>query len=363
MNFSVFKNKKIIITGHTGFKGSWLSLWLYSKGAKVIGVSKNIPTQPSLFKILKLKSKIKNYFTDLNLKNNLREIIKKHQPDYIFHLAAQAIVSKSYTNPKDTFISNAIGTLNILESLKYLKKKCYIIIITSDKSYKNIELKRGYHEEDLLGGKDPYSASKACAENIIYSYFESFFKKKKNLKIVIARAGNVIGGGDWSDDRLIPDCIRSIENKNILKIRNPNSTRPWLHVFEVLSGYLLLSLYLKKNKKLNGQAFNFGPNTKKAISVKSILKYLKENFKQLKWKIISDKNFFESKLLMLNSSKAKRDIKWKSVLSNKEKIDYLVDWYKCYFENKKECAKFSIFQIKKFEKIFFKKLTKQKNFI
>ena len=361
MNFGTFKNKKVLITGHTGFKGSWLSLWLFSKGAKVIGVSKDLPTKPSLFKILNLKFKVKNYFMDLGKKNNFKNIIIKNQPDYIFHLAAQAIVSKAYKDPKDTYLSNSIGTLNVLESLRYIKKKCNIVIITSDKSYKNIELKRGYHEKDLLGGKDPYSASKACAENIIYSYFESYLKKKKNLRIAIARAGNVIGGGDWSTDRLIPDCIRSIQSKKILKIRNPNSTRPWLHILEVLSGYLLLSLNLNKNKNLNGQAFNFGPNTKNAISVKSILNYLKLNFVNLNWKTTSKDFFFESRLLMLNSAKAKKHIKWNSVLGNKEKIDYLVNWYKCYFNNKKDCTNFSLIQIKQFEEKFFKRLIKLKN--
>ena len=241
-----------------------------------------------------------------------------------------------------------------------MKKKCNVVIITSDKSYKNIELKRGYHEKDLLGGKDPYSASKACAENIIYSYFESYLKKKKNLRIAIARAGNVIGGGDWSADRLIPDCIRSIENKDF-ENKKSNSTRPWLHVLEVLSGYLLLSLNLNKNKNLNGHAFNFGPNTKNAITVKSILNYLKLNFVNLKWKTKSNRIFFESRLLMLNSTKAKKYIKWNSILGNKEKIDYLVNWYKCYFNNKKNCINFSLIQIKKFEEKFFKRLIKPKN--
>ena len=295
---------------------------------------------------------------DLGKKNNFKNVLIKNQPDYIFHLAAQAIVSKAYREPKDTFLTNSIGTLNILESLKYIKKKCNIVIITSDKSYKNIELKRGYHERDLLGGKDPYSASKACAENIIYSYFESYLKKKKNLNIAVARAGNVIGGGDWSENRLIPDCIKSIQKKKPLKIRNLKSTRPWLHVLEVLAGYLLLSISLGKNKNLNGQAFNFGPSGKNAISVKVILDYLKTNFKNLNWKKESKKFFFESKLLMLNSSKAKKYIKWKSVLTNKEKINYLVDWYKCYFRNQRDCIKYSLIQISEFEKRLYKKLKK-----
>ena len=205
--FKIFKNKKILITGHTGFKGSWLSLWLSSIGAKVYGISlktKNF----NHFNSLKIRGVRSNYF-DIKDQNKIRKAFKKIKPDFVFHLAAQALVKRSYVNSTETFLSNSIGTLNILEGLKCLKNNCTAVIITSDKVYKNFEVRRGYKENDIIGGQDPYSASKGCAELIIESYFSSFLKKNKNLRIAVARAGNVIGGGDWSQDRLIPDCAKS----------------------------------------------------------------------------------------------------------------------------------------------------------
>jgi len=235
---SNFKGKKVIITGHTGFKGSWLTIWLLHLGAKIIGISNGIPTKPSNFELNKLKKKINNQNFDIKNKIKLQRLINIHKPDYIFHLAAQSLVKKSYAKPSLTFETNSFGTLTLLDVLKDYKTKkiCSVVIITSDKSYKNLELNRGYKEDDLLGGHDPYSASKACAELIIQSYFNSFLIKNKNLKISVARAGNVIGGGDWSENRLIPDCIKSIKNKKKLLIRFPNSTRPWQHVFKAIYG-------------------------------------------------------------------------------------------------------------------------------
>ena len=226
MNFKKFKNKKILVTGHTGFKGSWLTFWLTILGAKVVGVS-NKKMNLSNYNILKIKKKITNeYIIDIKNLKKLKKIITSSKPDYIFHLAAQSLVKNSFENPLETFHSNSIGTLIILESTRYLNKKCTIILVTSDNSYKNLELNRGYKENDLLGGHDPYSASKGCAELIIQSYYQSFIKKNKNLRIGVARAGNVIGGGDWSKDRLIPDCIKSWSKNKKVVLRNPSSTRP-----------------------------------------------------------------------------------------------------------------------------------------
>ena len=230
-----FYNKTIIITGHTGFKGSWLTLWLKNLGAKIIGISNNIPTKPSFFEETKLKRGIVDLRLDLKNLKKLDLIFKKYKPDFVFHLAAQSLVKESYDFPIKTFQSNTVGTLNVLECIKNLKQKCISIIITSDKSYKNLEIKRGYRENDLLGGKDPYSASKASAELIIQSYINSFFNTKFNNKLIaIARAGNVIGGGDWSKNRLIPDCIKAWSKNKTAIIRNPSSTRPWQHVLEAL---------------------------------------------------------------------------------------------------------------------------------
>ena len=216
-----FYKKKIVITGHTGFKGSWLTPWLQSYGAQIYGISNGYPSKPSNFKILKLSKKINHILMDLRNSSKLKKIINNIKPDYIFHLAAQSLVKESFENPITTFTSNSIGTCNVLESVRYLKNKCVVVIITSDKSYKNLEIKRGYNEEDLIGGIDPYSASKGCAELIIKSYYESFLKKKTNIKIGISRAGNVIGGGDWSKNRIITDCIRAWSKERIVSVRNP----------------------------------------------------------------------------------------------------------------------------------------------
>jgi CDP-glucose 4,6-dehydratase len=245
-----FKNKKIIITGHTGFKGSWLTIWLKILGAKVIGISNNIPTFPNHYKLLNLNKKIVDNRLDIRNIKILKKIIKKYQPDFVFHLAAQSIVNLSYKDPLKTWTTNTIGTINLLESLRQLKKKCSVVIITSDKCYENLEIKRGYTEMDRLGGKDPYSASKASADIAIKSYISSFFNHKNNkVFIAIARAGNVIGGGDFSKDRIIPDYFRSLSKNRKLILRSPYSIRPWQHIIDPLYGYLLLlmKLYLDWN--------------------------------------------------------------------------------------------------------------------
>ena len=218
-----FHNKTVIVIGHTGFKGSWLSLWLRILGAKVVGLSINIPSKPSHFEVIKLRNKISHKRIDIRNLKLLKKNFKKHQPDYVFHLAAQSLVKKSYSDPIYTWQTNTIGTLNVLESLKELKKRCIAVIITSDKIYRNLEIKRGYKENDILGGKDPYSASKASAELAIQSHISSFFPQKKTKVLIgIARAGNVIGGGDWAEDRLIPDILRAFEKSTLL----PENKRP-----------------------------------------------------------------------------------------------------------------------------------------
>ena len=249
-----FYKKTVIITGHRGFKGSWLSLWLSILGAKVVGISIDTPTSPSLFNALNLKKRIIDIKADIRNLKKINKIFNKFKPDYVFHLAAQSLVKKSYNKPLYTFTTNFVGTLNILHILKDLKKQCTAIIITSDKSYRNFELSRGYRENDILGGDDPYSASKAAAELMIRSYVNCFFKNKKNKKRVligIARAGNVIGGGDWSLNRLVPDCVKFWSKKKKVIIRNPRSTRPWQFVLEVIWGYILFAIKLRKNSKLH----------------------------------------------------------------------------------------------------------------
>ena len=346
--FEIFRNKKIIVTGHTGFKGSWLVAFLSTYGCRIYGLSKDLPSNPSHYSLLNLTKKIKNYKVDITDQKKIKKIIHKIQPDFVFHLAAQSLVKTSYNHPMLTFNSNSIGTLNILESLRYLKKKCSVILITSDKSYKNLEIKRGYKETDLLGGEDPYSASKACAELIIQSYIKSYFKNKKIL-VSVGRAGNVIGGGDWSKDRLIPDCFRSWSKKKITVIRNPNSTRPWQHVIEVVYGYMVLAKTLYNNPKLHGEVFNFGPSYKKNYKVEEILTFFKSIWSTCKWRVnTKDADQKESVLLKLNSTKANQILKWKTLLSFKETLIYTLNWYKEYYLNKSKII--TIDQINSYKK-------------
>ena len=345
---NIYKNKTVIVTGHTGFKGSWLSLWLIIMGAKVIGISKNIPTKPSHFVLINLKKKIKHLTLDICNFKKLSNQFKKYNPDFVFHLAAQSLVKKSYLETLETWNTNTIGTLNVLESLRKLKKKTYVVIITSDKSYKNIEISRGYKETDILGGKDPYSASKGSAELAIQSYIHSFFSQKKNnIHVTVARAGNVIGGGDWSNDRIIPDCVKSYSKKKNVIIRNPNSTRPWQHVLEVVYGYLTLGSKLYKNPNLHGEIFNFGPNKKSNYKVIFLLKKIKKYWPNFKWKVKrSKKDVFESKLLKLNSDKAKRKLNWQSKMNIDQSAKLVADWYSFFYKKKtQKLYKFSESQI------------------
>ncbi len=351
-----FKNKKVLITGHTGFKGSWLALWLKSLNAKVFGISKSIPTNPSHYNAVKLSNIIQSKFIDIKSFSKLNKIILQFQPDYIFHLAAQSLVKKSYGETLDTWNTNLIGTVNLLEVLKnYNKKKVTVVMITSDKSYKNLEIKRGYKEEDLLGGLDPYGASKSSAELAIKSYVKSFFSsKKKNISIAVARAGNVIGGGDWSEDRLVPDCVKSWSRKKKVLIRKPNSTRPWQHVLEALNGYLILASKLKENRnKYHGQAFNFGPRNINNYKVIQVVREMKKNWNVIRWKVAhQNKKFFENNLLKLNSLKAEKKLKWRCILNFNETIFFTINWYKNFYSKRNNSYNSSLSQIKLYEKLF-----------
>jgi CDP-glucose 4,6-dehydratase len=333
---NTYKNKKVIVTGNTGFKGAWLSIWLMQMGADVYGISKDIPTQPSIFEVCDLKNHLKHFELDIRNKEKLTETIASISPDYVFHLAAQPIVSESYRDPLDTFTTNIIGTANILECLRVLNKPCKAIIITSDKCYENVEWTWGYRENDRLGGKDPYSASKGAAELIIHSYYESFFKNENSaVQIVSVRAGNVIGGGDWALNRIVPDAMRSWSEKKAVNIRNPYSTRPWQHVLEPLSGYLVAGMKLTENKKLNGEAFNFGPNADQNHTVLELLEALAQhwnfdsNFKKIE--IQTNQQFHEAGLLKLNCDKALHLLNWKPVWNFQETAKYTSQWYHDFY--------------------------------
>ena len=356
-----FKGKKVLITGHTGFKGSWLTVWLQILGAKVIGVSNGFPSFNNHYQLLNLNKKILNKNLDVRNLILLKKFVKKNQPDFVFHLAAQSIVNLSYKDPLKTWSTNTIGTINLLESLRQLKKKCVAIIITSDKCYENLEIKRGYNEKDRLGGKDPYSASKASADIAIRSYISSFFSHKKNkVHIATARAGNVIGGGDWSANRLIPDCVRSWSKKNKALIRSPHSTRPWQHVLEAIYGYITLAINLNKNPSLHGQAFNFGPANQQNYKVISVVKLMKKYWENVSWKLHKNNNktFKESSLLKLNSQKAKKILRWRSVLTFKENIFLVANWYKNFYLDSKQAYKLTSSQIVFYQDILNKRASK-----
>ena len=351
---NLYKNKKVLITGHTGFKGSWLSIWLLKLGAKVYGISKDIPTDPSMFKNLQLKDQINNYKTDIKNLNKIKTIINDVKPDFVFHLAAQPLVSLSYSNPINTITTNVIGTSNILEALRHLQKKCACVIITSDKCYDNAEWVWGYKETDLLGGKDIYSGSKAAAEILFKSFYQSFYKENhKNISISTARAGNVIGGGDWAKDRIVPDAIKSWSKNKVVNIRSPEATRPWQHVLEPLSGYLLLGKKLFSEKKFKGESYNFGPNPNNNFNVETIIRDLSKywDFKSESdaYKVIKNKKFHEAGLLKLNCDKAYNDLKWKPVLSYDELIEFTSKWYYNFYKSRKNMFDFTHNQISFYE--------------
>jgi CDP-glucose 4,6-dehydratase len=338
MNLTKFFNKKkILITGHTGFKGSWLINWLSRYNVKILGIGLNPKDKLNLFKYIN-KKKLIDKRININNYKVLEKLILEFQPDIIYHLAAQALVKKSINNPLETFNTNIIGTANILNSINKLNKKTTCVIVTSDKCYYNLNIKRGYSEKDRLGGHDPYSASKASAELIFKSFYNTILKKNKNIKIASARAGNVIGGGDWSEDRLIPDCIKAWSRKQIVNIRNPNSTRPWQHVLEPLSGYIILSYNLNK-KKINGESFNFGPKLNEVATVRKVLQESSKFWKGSRYKIYREKFFIEDKLLRLNSIKANKILNWKKILTIEDTLKITINWYKEFYLNKKKANK------------------------
>lgn len=353
---NVYNGKKVLITGNTGFKGSWLSLWLMKLGAKVVGISKDIPTSPSMFSDF-IADKVKWYENNICDLANLKKIIDEEKPDFIFHLAAQAIVSTSYSNPIETIQSNVIGTTNLLEVLRSYNDRCIAIFITSDKCYDNVEWVWGYRETDGLGGKDIYSGSKGAAELIIKSYINSFFINEHNVKIGVGRAGNVIGGGDWAKDRIIVDIVKAWSENKKVEIRSPNATRPWQHVLEPLSGYLLLGEQIANmSSEVNqGDQFNFGPKAEQNRTVLEIVKALSFNwnFKNTDDSYIITDNikFKESSLLKLNCDKALNILKWESNLEYKETMKLVSDWYYNYFNANVDMFKFTLNQITEFENI------------
>jgi len=347
INYQFWKNKKILITGHTGFKGSWLCIYLHFLGAKIIGYALKPNENQKLFKILKIKKFIyKNYYGNIQNKNNLQNVIKKEKPEIIFHLAAQSLVINSYLNPLENFKTNLMGSVNLLEIIRKIQYVKSLVFVTTDKCYKIKKIKKKYKETDELGGTDPYSSSKACAEILVNSYKKTFFNNCK-LNVATARSGNIIGGGDWNLNRLIPDIFKSIINKKKLIIRNINHTRPWLFVLDSLTGYLILAEKNFKNKKY-AEAWNFAPNQNK--SVKDILNYAIKKKLIKNYKLQKDSKNIETSKLDLNNNKAKKKLYWNAKLSFHETLDYTFDWYN-NFLNKKNMYLETMKQIKKYIKI------------
>ena len=346
---SVFKNTNTFITGHTGFKGSWLALWLCSLHSNVSGFSLEAEKE-SHWNDLET-SIVNNNIGDIRNYNFVEDSLLKADPEIIFHLAAQPLVRESYKNPIDTWETNVIGTANLLQACRKLNNIKAIIVITSDKCYENIEIDKGYKESDRLGGHDPYSSSKAAVEVLVSSFRRSYFSDDDSPKLVTARAGNVVGGGDWSKNRLIPDLVRSSISGNTLSIRYPKSTRPWQHVFDCLNGYIYLGTKLSGNYKKFSGSYNFGPLNSSKISVlnlsKKISKYLKTDYILKKNK----KNIYlESKVLQLDTNKSKKLLNYSAKMNFMDTINYTVNWYKNSFNKKEDMFKFSLKQITNFYK-------------
>ena len=335
--FEAYKGKSVFVTGHTGFKGSWLTYALCKAGAIIKGYSLDPDTNPSLYNLIEESISIESVIGDINDSSKLEKEIVDFQPDFIFHLAAQPLVRKSYKEPLNTFSTNIIGTANILNALIKLEKPCSVVLITTDKVYENKEWHYPYRETDRLGGYDPYSASKACAELVINSYSQSFFNPSKfdlhKKGIVSVRAGNVIGGGDWSEDRLIPDIAKSINENNAIIIRNPNAVRPWQHVLEPVFGYLQLGVFLANNPIKYGGAWNFGPANADNLPVIKIAEQAIKIWGKGTINLQINPNApHEAGLLKLDISKAINDMKWQPKMNTSMAIERTISWYKSFYE-------------------------------
>ncbi len=334
----IYNSKTVLVTGHTGFKGSWLVYWLDRMGAKVIGYSLDAPTKPNHRELLNLD--IVSVIGDIRDLDKLNKTFQEYQPDIVFHLAAQPLVRLSYENPIETYETNVIGTLKVFEACRKANVKA-IVNITSDKAYDNKEWIWGYRENDPMGGYDPYSSSKGCADLLANSYRNSYFnvsdyKKTHNTLLASCRAGNVIGGGDWAQDRLLTDIMVSVSQGKKVSIRNPHATRPWQHVLEPLSGYLNIGQKLLEEKIEFADAWNFGPSDEGSITVEEVVKHVKKHWNKIDYEINRDaKQLHEANLLKLDCSKAHILLKWKDVWNSEQTFEKTVKWYKSYYESDK----------------------------
>ena len=324
-----WKGKRVFLTGHTGFKGSWLSLWLCSLGAEVRGYALNPPTSPSLFNEAKIDTIIDSQIADIRDQDILHERMIGFNPDILIHMAAQPLVRYSYDAPIETYEVNVIGTAKVLEVARSCPNLRAIVNITTDKCYENDGRAEGYKENDPMGGYDPYSSSKGCAELVASSYRRSFLQDQ-GIGIASVRAGNVIGGGDWADDRLIPDILRSFEKNKPVVIRNPKATRPWQHVLEPLSGYLILAQNLYKDQKKYAEGWNFGPNEKDVQPVDWILDKMISKWPNSSWELDNNSNPHEAGFLKLDISKAKSKLGWSPVWELSQTLERIISWHQAW---------------------------------
>ena len=348
VNPSFWNNKRVLITGHTGFKGAWLTIWLKKLGAEIIGFSNSIPTNPSLYELSGINSDIISITGDIRDLSTLQNTLSQHKPQIVIHMAAQSLVSNSYEDPVETYSTNIMGTVNLFEAVRKSDNASVIINVTSDKCYENKETFDGYVETDEIGGYDPYSNSKACSELVTSSFRNSFFKDKsveKNLASV--RAGNIIGGGDWSKNRLIPDIMKSLQQGTLLKIRTPNGIRPWQHVLDPLNGYLILAEHLWNDGAKFSEAWNFGPDPDSIKPVSWIIDQISEYLgSPVNWEK-STQDFHETHVLSLNCSKSKSKLNWNQKLNLIDSIKWTVDWFKEFY-NKSDMKKVTEKQIDDF---------------
>jgi len=344
---NVYSGKKVLITGHTGFKGSWLTLWLSKLGADILGYSLEPPTSPNLFTILNLDKKIKHVIGDIRDEQKLLKVFQDFNPDIVFHLAAQPLVRFSYREPKLTYETNIMGTVNLYEAARKTESVRAIVTITSDKCYENKEWIYGYRENDPMGGYDPYSSSKGCAELITSAYRNSFFEKN-GVAIATVRAGNVIGGGDWAEDRLVPDCVRFLSAGKDIVIRNPNAIRPWQHVLEPLSGYLWLGALMLSDKDKYNCAWNFGPNDNDVLTVGEVVELVIKYWGNGNYLVDSSKQPHEAKILKLDAGKAHLLLNWMPAYNVYEAINKSIDWYKAYYDGNVDMESYTIGQIEEY---------------
>lgn len=346
-----FASKKIFITGHTGFKGSWLCLWLHSLGAEISGYALKPPTRPSLFELCGIDKLVKSTVADVRDFKNLKKSLLSAKPEIIFHMAAQPLVLESYKDPVGTYSTNVLGTVHLLEAARACESVKAVVNVTSDKCYENKECLRGYVESEPMGGFDPYSNSKGCSELITSAYRNSFFPpspSRSNAGIASARAGNVIGGGDWAADRLVPDCVRSLLKNQTIVVRNPGAIRPWQHVLEPLSGYLTLAERLYKNPSQYSEAWNFGPDSRDEKPVRWIVKEFCADWGgNASFKIVSKKQPHEANYLKLDCSKAKTRLKWHPRWDLEQAIAKTVEWAKAY-NDKKNLTEVCLRQIREY---------------